>query len=45
MGLLRFILAVILLYAVVCGVTIKGQHYGLAGCNCDQGVVFEWGDK
>ena len=46
-GCLTTIGVVVLLWALVFGVTIGGKHYGFSGCSscsCNEGVVFDWGE-
>jgi hypothetical protein len=42
-GCLSIIFTVIILFALIFGVTIKGIHYGI-DCNCNDGVVLNVGD-
>jgi hypothetical protein len=42
-GCLGFIAFLIVLWALVFGVTIDGKHYGLS-CSVAQGVEIQWGD-
>jgi len=35
------ILIVLLVYALLCGVTINGKHYGVYGCNDKSGVIID----
>ncbi len=37
-GCFTIIFVVILIWAIIFGVTVNGHHYGLAGCNTDNGV-------
>lgn len=39
---IKWVLAVLALYAIVEGVTVKGKHYGVSGC--DHGVVIDIGE-
>lgn len=34
----------ILVYAMCCGVTIRGKHYGVKDCDGDRGVVLDVGE-
>lgn len=40
-GCFKFVLVCILLWALVCGVSVGGKHYGLRGCSCDRGVEID----
>lgn len=41
-GLVHLILAVMLVWALLFGVTIDGKHYGVAGCS-ESGLRFDVG--
>ena len=43
-GCVMVIVALIILWAILFGVTVGGQHYGL-DCSCDQGVQVEGFDE
>lgn len=38
LGCLKFVLTMIVLWALLFGVTWKGRHHGVS-CTCDRGVV------
>lgn len=42
-GCLSLILGVIVIWALLFGVTLDGKHYGLSGCSCKRGVQVQWG--
>lgn len=37
-GCFGLILTILALWALLFGVTYKGQHYGINGCSCERGV-------
>jgi hypothetical protein len=37
------VVGIVLLWALICGVTVNGKHYGLAGCDCRNGVKIDTG--
>jgi hypothetical protein len=43
-GCLGTILIVVIVWALLFGVTIGGHHYGLDECSCDKGVVVHTGE-
>ncbi len=39
--LIRVIAAGLALWALICGVTVRGEHYGLRGCTSKGGVEID----
>lgn len=40
-GCLGLILTIILVWALLFGITINGKHYGLHGCDGSNGVIID----
>lgn len=41
LGCVGFILACILVWALLFGVTVSGKHYGIKDCSCAHGVEID----
>ncbi len=44
-GCLGFVVGLLLIAALLFGVTIDGKHYGLRDCGCDTGLVIDAGGR
>lgn len=43
-GCIGTVFGIIILWSLVFGVTVGGEHYGLASCSCNEGVVIDTGE-
>lgn len=43
-GCIGLVLGILVLYALVNGVTVRGKHYGVRDCNSEHGIVFDAGE-